>query len=154
MNTRRVLFLCTGNSARSQMAEGLVREYLPDQWEPFSAGTSPSERVHPLAVRSMAELGIDISSQRPKSVNLYRGQDFDIVITLCDDAAKNCPAWLGQGHHTHVGFSDPAAAQGSGAESLKVFRQVRKGIRERVFAVLGQPVPAATEEDLYAPRII
>jgi len=133
---KRVLFLCTGNSARSQMAEGLVRHLWGDRWEPFSAGTEPAATVHPLAVRAMAEIGIDISAQQPKSVQAFWGQPFDLVITVCSDAARNCPAWLGKGQVVHVGFPDPAAATGSEEERLAVFRQVRDGLRERLPAEL------------------
>ena len=139
--TRRasnVLFLCTGNSARSQMAEGLVNYFLGDRWEAHSTGTQPAGYVHPLAVQAMAELGIDISSQRSKSVDEFRQADFDLVITLCDSAANNCLLWLGEGQVRHIGFPDPAAAVGSEAERLEVFRQVRDDIHREVFDYLEQ----------------
>jgi arsenate reductase len=136
MSKRRVLFLCTGNSCRSQMAEGLVNHYMGDKWEAFSAGTRPSGYVHPLAVRAMAELGIDISSYRTKSVDEYRDVAFDRVITVCDHAARNCPAWLGEGIVKHIGFPDPAAAEGSEEERLAIFRHVRDGLRDQIFAYL------------------
>jgi arsenate reductase len=138
MSKKRVLFLCTGNSARSQMAEGLVNHLLGDEWEAYSAGTRPAGYVHPLAVRAMAEIGIDISGQRSKGVDEFREASFDRVITVCDRAARNCPAWLGEGRVTHVGFPDPAAAAGSEQERLEVFRQVREGIREQVLSYLRQ----------------
>ena len=152
MIRRRVLFLCTGNSARSQMAEGLVNHFLKDRWEARSAGTLPASQVHPLAVKAMAESGIDISLYRPKSVGEFRGMDFDVVITLCDGAAANCPAWLGQGRQQHIGFPDPALAEGDEGEKLEAFRQVRDGIRQRVFAYLGQDDDVGLEVKLYAPR--
>jgi len=133
---RRVLFLCTGNSARSQMAEGLVNHFLGDRWEAFSAGTHPAGYVHPLAVQAMAELGIDISGQRSKSVEEFRGQPFDVVITLCDSAAQECPVWLGPGRAVHMGFPDPAQADGVMADRIDAFRQVREGIREKVLRYL------------------
>jgi arsenate reductase len=136
MSKGRVLFLCTGNSCRSQMAEGLVNHYLGDRWEAFSAGTRPSGYVHPLAVRAMAELEIDISAYRSKSTDEYRDVAFDRVITVCDHAAKNCPAWLGKGIVTHIGFPDPAAADGSEEEQMAVFRHVRDGLRDQVLAYL------------------
>jgi arsenate reductase len=136
MNKRRALFLCTGNSARSQMAEGLVNHLLNGRWEAFSAGTRPAGYIHPLAVEAMAELGIDISAQRSKSVDEFRDAEFDLVVTVCDYAAKNCPAWLGGGQVKHMGFPDPAAASGSEAERLEVFRQVRDAIREQVLGYL------------------
>jgi arsenate reductase len=135
---KRVLFLCTGNSARSQMAEGLVHHFQGDRWAAWSAGTDPAPRVHLLAVQVMAELGIDISAQRPKSVDEFRDAAFDLVITLCDQAAEACPLWLGAGMMTHLGFPDPAAATGSEEERLAVFRQVRDAIRQRVCAYLDQ----------------
>ena len=133
---RKVLFLCTGNSCRSQMAEGLVNHYLQERWTAHSAGTRPSGYVHPLAVRVMSELGIDLSGQRSKSVEEFRDVDFDLIVTVCDNAAANCPVWLGQGRVIHVGFPDPAEATGSEVEKLGVFRQVRDAIRQQVFAHL------------------
>jgi arsenate reductase len=147
MSEKRVLFLCTGNSARSQMAEGLVNHFLADRWEAHSAGTEPSGYVHPLAVRAMAELGIDIDGQRSKSTDEFRDATFDMVITVCDDAAQNCPIWLGQGRRMHIGFPDPAAATGSEEEQLEVFRQVRDGLRQRVFDYLGTFTLSSDGED-------
>ncbi|MDY7039652.1 MAG: arsenate reductase ArsC [Chloroflexota bacterium] len=153
MNKKHVLFLCTGNSARSQMAEGLINHFLGDRWEAFSAGTKPAGYVHPLAVRVMAELGINISAQRSKSVDEFREAAFDLVVTVCDDAARNCPVWLGKGKRVHLGFPDPAAATGSEDERLEVFRQVRDGLRQKVFAHLKQAEALeseqGSEEDLY-----
>jgi arsenate reductase len=149
MDRSRVLFLCTGNSARSQMAEGLVNHYLGDTWEAFSAGTKPSGSVHPLAVQAMAELGIDLSAHRSKSTDEFRGAAvergaaFDRVITVCDHAAQNCPAWLGGGVVKHIGFPDPADAKGSDEERLALFRRVRDGLREEVLAYLQDDEPAA-----------
>jgi arsenate reductase len=140
-----VLFLCTGNSARSQMAEGLINHFLRDTWEAFSAGTKPSGYVHPMAVQAMAELGIDISAQRSKSTDEYRNVEFDRVITVCDHAAQNCPAWLGTGIVKHIGFPDPAAAKGSEEERLAVFREVRDGLREKVFEYLESNNPPTIE---------
>jgi arsenate reductase len=145
MSKKRVLFLCTGNSARSQMAEGLVNHLMGDEWEAYSAGTRPAGYVHPLAVRVMAEIGMDISGQRSKGVDEFRQTSFDLVITVCDQAAKNCPAWLGTGRVTHVGFPDPAAAAGGERERLEVFRQVREGIREQVLSFLRQEQAAGWE---------
>ncbi len=138
---RRVLFLCTGNSARSQMAEGLVNRFLGDRWEAFSAGTHPTGYVHPLAVQAMAELGIDISRQRSKSAEEFRGQHFDVVITLCDSAAQECPVWLGPGRAVHIGFPDPAQADGTMVDRMDVFRQVRDSIREKVLPYLEAEAP-------------
>jgi len=136
MSKKRVLFLCTGNSARSQMAEGLVNHFLSKEWEAVSAGTKPSGYVHPLAIKAMAELGIDISDQRSKSTDEFRDANLDLVITVCDHAAENCPAWLGEGRVAHIGYPDPAAAEGTAEEQLAVFRDVRDGIRERILPYL------------------
>jgi arsenate reductase len=122
---RQVLFLCTGNTARSQMAQGLVNHYLGDEWQAHSAGTDPAGTVHPLAVQAMSERGIDISHHRSKSIAEYRGVEFDLVVTVCDDAAENCPIWLGGGRKVHLGFEDPARATGSDEGRLAVFRRVR-----------------------------
>jgi arsenate reductase len=129
------------------MAEGLVNHDLADTWEALSAGTEPSEEVRPLAVRAMEEIGIDISSQFPKHTDHFRGQEFDVVITLCGSAAENCPLWLGEGQVVHMGYPDPAAATGSESERLQVFRQVRDRIREEVLGYLEQwEVPAPKGE--------
>lgn len=136
MGKKRVLFLCTGNSARSQMAEGLVNRFLGDEWEAYSAGTAPAGYVHPLAVRAMAELGIDISDQRSKSADEFRGADFDLVITVCDGAAENCPLWLGPGRRVYFGFVDPVQVDGTEARRLAVFRRARDEIRQQVFDYL------------------
>lgn len=129
---KRVLFLCSGNSARSQMAEGLANRMLAGTWEAVSAGTRPAGHVHPLAVRAMDELGIDIRTQRSKSVDVFRGADLDLVVTLCDSAAQECPVWLGKGRVEHVDLPDPAAAEGTEEERLEAFRRVRDAIRRRV----------------------
>ena len=133
MSKKKVLFLCTGNSCRSQMAEGLVKHYLRKKWKAYSAGTEPSGYVHPMAIQVMAELGIDIASQKSKSTEEFRGKRLDLVITVCDDAAENCPVWLGDGKVAHISFPDPAKATGSEEEKLEVFRSVRDDIRRRVF---------------------
>jgi arsenate reductase len=135
---QRVLFLCTGNSCRSQMAEGLVNHFLADQWEAFSAGTEPAGYVHPLAVQVMSEQEINISDHYSKTVEEFREVEFDQVITVCDDAAENCPVWLGSGRVTHISFPDPAKATGSEAERLAAFRQVRDNIGQRVLNHLAQ----------------
>jgi arsenate reductase len=127
------------------MAEGLVNHFLVDTWEAHSAGTKPSGYVHPLAIEAMAELGIDISAHQSKSADPFREMDLDRVITVCDHAARNCPAWLGKGRVKHIGFRDPAMAEGSRSERLAVFRQVRDGLREQVFAYLQQDEDPGTE---------
>lgn len=123
----RVLILCTGNSARSQMAEGLLRELAGDKMDVFSAGTHPSV-VNPLAIQAMQERGIDISHHRSKSVNEFLNSPFDFVITVCDNAAERCPIFPGPAKRIHWSFPDPAAAQGSEEQRLQVFRTVRNEI--------------------------
>jgi arsenate reductase len=118
------------------MAEGLVNHLMGQRWEAHSAGTEPAGYVHPLAVEAMSELDIDISAGRSKSVDELRDVAFDAVVTVCDDAAENCPLWLGHGRVKHIGFPDPATATGSHAERMAVFRQVRDAIREQVTAFL------------------
>ncbi len=138
MDKKKVLFLCTGNSCRSQMAEGLVNHFLGDRWQAFSAGTAPAGYVHPLAVDAMSELEIDISDHYSKSVEEFRDTEFDQVITVCDDAVENCPIWLGPGQVTHIGFPDPANAAGSEVERLAVFQQVRDDIGKQVLNHLSE----------------
>lgn len=131
----RVLFLCTGNSARSQIAEAIVNHDLEDTWQAFSAGTKPSGYVHPLALQALAEIGIQHSGNS-KPVDHFRNEPFDVVITVCDDAAENCPVWLGKGKRVHISFQDPAKAEGSMDEKMVVFRQVRDNIRIKVVPYL------------------
>ena len=133
---KRVLIICTGNSARSQMAEALINAELGACWQAVSGGTEPAPTVHPLAVRAMAEIGIDISDRQPKSVELFHEEPLDAVITVCDHARQTCPLWLGQGTVTHIGFPDPAAAVGSEEERLEAFCQVRDAIRREVLPFL------------------
>lgn len=131
MNKRRVLILCTGNSARSQMAEGLLRHDAGDRFEAFSAGVEPSH-VRPLAIQAMREVGIDISEQRSKSVDEFSGEEFDYVITVCDNANERCPVFPGKTQRIHWSFEDPAAAAGDEAAQFAVFRRVRDQIRQRL----------------------
>ncbi len=132
---RKVLFLCTGNSARSQLAEAIVNARMRDRWEAFSAGTRPTGYVHPNAVRALAEIGIQHEG-RSKSVDEFKGQAFDLVVTVCDAAAEDCPVWLGKGQRAHLSFPDPAKATGSDEEVMAVFRAVRDDIAERIPALL------------------
>lgn len=126
---KRVLILCTGNSARSQMAEGLLRRDAGERFEVVSAGTKPSF-VRPEAIAVMHELGIDISWHRSKNVDEFQGQQFDYLITVCDNARETCPVFLGARQKLHRDFEDPAAAVGSEAERLAVFRHVRDQLRD------------------------
>jgi arsenate reductase (thioredoxin) len=129
---KRVLVLCTGNSCRSQMAEGWINHLLGARWEAHSAGTAPAARVHPLAVRAMAEIGVDIAGGKPEHVDVYLGQPWDLVITVCDSAKETCPVFPGPSSKLHVSFFDPAAAEGTDEEKMSVFRRVRDEIRERL----------------------
>jgi arsenate reductase len=131
MRKQRILFLCTHNSARSQMAEGLLRNLAADRFEAYSAGTEAT-RVRPLAIRAMAELGIDISAQTSKTLERYLGAPFDAVITVCDQANEACPVFLGATERLHWSFPDPAQATGTEEEQLAVYRSVRDAIRARI----------------------
>lgn len=138
----KVLFLCTENACRSQMAEGLVNHDLAGQAKAFSAGVRPS-RVNPRAVQVMAELGIDIGQQRSKSVDDLAGEQFDLVITVCDRARQECPFFPGETETMHVGFPDPARATGTDAEILAVFRQVRDEMRQHLIPLLKEKLAEA-----------
>ena len=126
-NRKRVLILCTGNSARSQMAEGLLRHLAGERFEVASAGVSPTQ-VRPEAVAVMREIGIDISNHRSKSVDEFTDQKFDYVITVCDNANEQCPIFSGNTQRIHWSFDDPAAAEGNEDARLAVFRRVRDEI--------------------------
>lgn len=132
---KRVLILCTGNSARSQMAEGLLRKLAGARFEVESAGTQPTG-VRPEALEAMREIGVDISGQRSKSVDEFAAQEFDYVITVCDNARANCPVFSGKTARVHWSFDDPAAVKGEWEERLAAFRRVRDeiGSRLRVWA--------------------
>lgn len=134
----RILFLCTHNSSRSQMAEGLLRARGDNHFIVSSAGTHP-RTVHPLAIRAMAELGIEISESagyRAKSLDEFKGQPIDLVVTVCDEAAEECPFFPGARRQVHWGFPDPSAAVGTDDERLVVFRTVRDAIARRIDAFL------------------
>ena len=137
---KRVLILCTGNSARSQMAEGLLRHDAGDCYEVHSAGTNPGI-VRSEAVAVMQELGIDISGHRSKHVNEFDGQQFDCVISVCDNAMENCPVFPGAGKRMHRSFEDPAALRGAEIDRLALFRRVRDELRAylREFTSSGRP---------------
>ena len=128
---QRILFLCTHNSARSQMAEGLLRHLGGERFEAFSAGTEATF-VRPLAIAAMAELGIDVSEQESKTLDRYLGEPFDAVITVCDQAAESCPVFPGATQRLHWSFLDPSKATGTSDEQLAVYRQVRDNIREHI----------------------
>jgi arsenate reductase len=132
-----ILFLCTGNSARSQMAEGFARRLTPPELRIYSAGTEPKS-VHPRAVKVMAERDVDISNQRSKDVSAVPVEEIDLVVTLCGDAAERCPAFPAARGRLHWPIADPAQARGSDAEVMEVFRRVRDEIEKLVVALLGE----------------
>lgn len=133
MSKQKILFLCTGNSARSQMAEAFIRKYADDRFEAHSAGLEP-KGLNPLTVRVMEEVGIDLSGQTSKSVEVYLGKTlFQYLVTVCDDADKNCPTvWPGVSTRLHWSFQDPAAVEGTEAEKLAKFREVRDLIDQKI----------------------
>jgi arsenate reductase len=132
MNKNRVLFLCTGNSCRSHMAEGWLRHLAGDRYESLSAGAKPAGYVHPLAIKAMSEVGVDISQHRSKSIDEFAGQTLDVLVTVCDNAREACPTFAGAKQKLHWSFDDPAHASGSDEEKMKVFRRVRVEIRSRI----------------------
>ncbi|MHB8338687.1 MAG: arsenate reductase ArsC [Ignavibacteriaceae bacterium] len=126
---KKILVLCTGNSCRSQMAEGFLRSF-DSELEVYSAGTNPSKQVHPKAIQVMKEVGIDISKNYPKMVDKFLSESFDYVITVCDNAKETCPVFIGKvGKQLHIGFEDPADATGTEEEILSVFRKARDEIK-------------------------
>jgi arsenate reductase (thioredoxin) len=135
-HAQRVLFVCTGNSCRSHMAEAWLRQLGGAQFASFSAGAKPAGFVHPLAVRVMGEAGIDLSGHASKPLDQFRGQPFDFVITVCDRARESCPVFPGAARQLHWSFPDPAEAAGTDVEKLAVFRRIRDEIRRRVAAFL------------------
>ena len=130
MTQRKVLFLCTGNSCRSQLAEAIVNARLSGEWRAVSAGTRPEGTVHPKALQVLEEIGIQHAG-RSKSADEFRGQDFDLVVTVCDSAAEECPVWLGEGKRIHHSFSDPAKTG-----QIEDFRSVRNDIEHILIPLL------------------
>ena len=130
-NKQKVLFVCTGNSCRSQMAEGMLMHYGKDKFEVFSAELEPSY-VHPLAIKAMAESGIDLTGQHSKTVNELLEEEFSYVITVCDSAKERCPVFPGKYKAIHWSIEDPASAEGTETERMKDFRRVRQDILERI----------------------
>lgn len=132
----RVLFVCTHNAGRSQMAEGYLRARYGDRYEAFSAGTTVST-VSPLAIQVMAEIGVDLSGHRSKNLGEFLGEEMDVVVTVCDAAAASCPTFPGAKRTIHVNFPDPAVATGTDEERLAVFRSIRDGIAAWIDATFG-----------------
>ena len=132
---KKVLILCTGNSCRSQMAEAIVNARLGDEWLAVSAGTRPAGYVHPKALAALSEIGIQHDG-RSKHTDEFKGRDFDLVITVCDSAAEECPVWIGKGKRHHHSFPDPAKASGTDDEIMTAFRYVRDDIEKELVPLL------------------
>ena len=132
---KKVLFLCTGNSCRSQLAEAIVNARMGDMWQAVSAGTKPAGYIHPKALEALSEIGIQHTGSS-KRVDEFQGVDFDLVVTVCDSAAEECPVWLGKGKRVHHSFPDPAKAEGMEEEMMEVFRAVRDDIEKEMIALL------------------
>jgi arsenate reductase len=124
MKKQRVLFLCTGNSCRSQLAEAIVNARQSDRWQAFSAGTRPANSVHPLVPRVLEEAGIPFAG-KPKDMAKFKDEPFDLVVTLCDSAQQECPVWLGSGERLHHDYADPGLVEGTEEEKLLAFRKLR-----------------------------
>ncbi|PKN84120.1 MAG: low molecular weight phosphatase family protein [Chloroflexi bacterium HGW-Chloroflexi-8] len=138
MRKQKILFLCTGNSCRSQMAEAIVNTTMSDHWIAMSAGTQPTGIVHPLVIKVLDEIGI-AHHGRSKSVEEFHSESFDLVVTVCDDAEENCPIWLGKGKRIHLGFPDPAKALGTENEKLIIFRSIRDDMLKKITDLLANP---------------
>lgn len=132
---KKVLFLCTGNSCRSQLAEAIVNARMGDIWQAVSAGTKPAGYIHPKALDALSEIGIQHTGSS-KRVDEFQGVDFDLVVTVCDSAAEECPVWLGNGKRVHHSFPDPAKTEGTDEEVMEVFRAVRDDIEKEMIALL------------------
>lgn len=133
MQTKKILILCTGNSCRSQIAEAFLKSF-DKNLKVYSAGTIPTEKVNPYAIKIMQEIGIDISKNKPKNVGKFLADEFDYVITVCDGAKESCPMFTGKvKNRLHMGFEDPADARGTEIEIMNVFRKIRNQIKEDFF---------------------
>ena len=137
VSKKSVLFLCTGNSCRSQIAEAIINSKLGNKWQAFSAGTNPAGYVHPLAIQALEEIGINHRGDS-KEVSQYRDEGFDLVVTVCDAAAQDCPVWLGSNPQVHLAFEDPAAFVGDEDAKLEKFRQVRDEIGTKIPGLLAR----------------
>lgn len=137
---RKILFLCTGNSCRSQIAEAITNKFFHQTWQAFSAGTKPAGFVHPIALQVLAEIGIEHKGIS-KSVDEFKNQEFDLIVTVCDSAAEECPLWLGKGKRIHLGFPDPAKATGTSGEIFAVFRKLRDDIQNQIGSLLNNFSP-------------
>lgn len=136
----KVLFLCTSNSARSQMAEVILNHRGGDRFTAFSAGSDPADRMNPLAVTVMSDVGCDLKNAKPKSMNVFSGEDFDFVITLCDKMKENCPNFRGKPVLAHWGMPDPADCEGSEKEKEEAFKKSMMEISQRISLFLNIPI--------------
>lgn len=133
MSKSKILILCTSNSCRSQMAEAFLKSFNKNI-EVYSAGTQPAEKVNPFAIKVMQEIGLDISKNKSKNVNEYLSQEFDYVITVCNDAKESCPLFTGKvKNRVHIGFEDPAEAKGTESQIMEVFRKIRNQIKDEFY---------------------
>lgn len=132
---KKALFLCTGNFCRSQMAEAIVNARIGDRWQAVSAGTKLAGYVHPKALTALSEIGIQHAG-RSRLVDEFRETNFDLVVTVCDSAAEECPVWIGKGKRTHHSFPDPAKAEGTDEEIMNVFRAVRDELEKEMIPLL------------------
>lgn len=137
MDKKRVLFLCTGNAARSQMAEGLARAFHGDVLDVVSAGSRPAGWVHPLAIRAMAEIGVDISDQESKPAEPFLNEPFDVVVTVCDSAAKDCPRWPGAKRIEHWPIQDPSWGEDDESTRFQRFEETRDDLKQRIDDLVG-----------------
>lgn len=139
----KILILCTGNSCRSQMAEGFLKSFDPNL-EVYSAGTKPAESVNPFAIKAMSEVGIDISKNKAENVDKYLSESFDYVITVCDNAKETCPVFIGKvKNRLHIGFEDPADAVGTEEEVMPVYRKIRDEIKNEFYTFYLQKIKGA-----------
>lgn len=145
---KRILFLCTGNSCRSQMAQAIMNRFSQGRFEAFSGGSNPAGYVHPLAIKTLEGAKLSAEGLRSKSWEEYQGQPFDFVITVCDRARETCPVWPGQPITAHWGFEDPAAATGTDEQISRVFRKVFTEIQTRISLLLALPMDKLSRLEL------
>ncbi len=131
---KRILFICTGNTCRSQMAEAIVKARRGDEWDAFSAGTHPGSAPDPRALQALAEIGIETKGSEPTHIDDFDGERFNLTVTLCDEAVETCPVWRGQGKRVHIGFPDPYRAGGTNV--MAAYREVRDAIEETILALV------------------
>ncbi len=149
MSNPNILFLCTGNSCRSQMAEGILNKLAGDRFTALSAGSIPAGYVHPMAIETMREMGIDISQNRSKSLDVYLGEPLSFIVTVCDDAKEACPVFPGKPITAHWGFEDPAKFEGTDEEKRRIFRKIAGEIERRIQLFLALPEATLSEMEYH-----